>query len=195
MVNWRILASGAAALALAVPAHAAGYLKIPDIDGETQRQDNGETRHRYTVVVTSSRVVEGKSDGKVGPVRWMAPESTRDAGSGMATGKRQHGALTTTKEVDKASPDIMRSGDEGTSATKYKRLTMKRGTMLPPKGLKGPGSVAVAAKLPGCSVGKRYPYVLIGDEGGKEAKLMKVTVAQCASEEFTLNYEHIQRKT
>lgn len=48
MANWRIVSAGAAALAMAAPASAGvltGYLKLPDIEGESERSAGFETEN------------------------------------------------------------------------------------------------------------------------------------------------------
>lgn len=161
--------------------------------GDDEAEDSVANEATHVVQQRGSRA-ETKAGEHVGPVRWMAPESvqtsTRDAASGMASGKRQHKPLTVTKELDKASPTMARASTTG--STKFSNITLKRGTFMPPPEMEGPGKVVFATAMPGCTVGKRYPHVLVGEEGAKEVKLVNVSVAQCASEEFSLNYEQIK---
>lgn len=69
---------------------AAGYLKIGDIAGESK-----DTVHKGWIDVVS--------------VQDLPEASTREKGSGMATGKRQHKPITITKPVDKATPLLAKS--------------------------------------------------------------------------------------
>ncbi len=207
----KILAASVAAAGLAVPASAAGYLKIPDIDGESKGESDEQPAY---ITITMERDTPSSSAGDSGHkdwipiegVSWTPRRDSRDAASGMATGKRQHKAVTTTKEIDKASPTRMRAstatqsaaaGGGGGGKVNVRDLTMKKytdnATYLPPRDYTGPGSVTLPARMPGCRVGKRYPHAFVGDEGGKQVKLVDVTVAQCASEVVTITYETIQR--
>lgn len=97
-----------------------------------------------------------------------AEAETREAASGLPTGKRQHKPVVVTKPIDKASP------------------------LLVPVSA-GAGALHVKAEMPGCEVGARYPHMLVGDdEVGKEVRLEGVTITECASEEFSLNYEKVK---
>ncbi|NVE94109.1 hypothetical protein [Altererythrobacter lutimaris] len=221
----KIWAASAAAMALAVPASAAGYLKIPDIDGESkpagdgvETEDIGFTakgeaasgteQHYYTIRLEDATVSDAKGSKTVAPVRWMAPESiregTRDAATGRATGKRQHKAVTLAKDDEKASSQRMRASTATTSAGGSGGGKAKVGDLVmvkyvdtvsytPPKDRSGPGTVQIAASLPGCRVGQRFSHVLIGEDGGEEVRLGDVQVSQCASETVTITYEVIQR--
>lgn len=94
--------------------------------------------------------------------------ATRDAASGMASGKRQHKPLTVTKPIDKASP-----------------------LKIPTRS--GAGSITLKRGLADCTPGTRYPHILVGDDAvGREVTLEDVTVASCAREEVTFNYAKIK---
>jgi type VI protein secretion system component Hcp len=72
--------------------HAAGYIKFDGIEGESR-----DSEHKGWIDLQS-----------------VSMGVSRDAASGMATGKRQHKPLTITKEIDKSSPMLMRAKDNGT---------------------------------------------------------------------------------
>ena len=61
------------------------------------------------IAVSDSGVGGPKNPARQGEVR-----PTREAGSGMATGRRQHQAITFVKRVDKASPLLMQACANGT---------------------------------------------------------------------------------
>ncbi|MEO1105276.1 MAG: hypothetical protein AAFW98_16345 [Pseudomonadota bacterium] len=194
MTVQRVMTAGAAALVLAAagaaPAAAAGYLKIPDIPGESKASDGVETedigfrardgaewttrdkeRPAYIkIVMKRAQAGSSATDSKhtdwipVETVRQTPTRAPRDAATGLATGKRQH-----------------------------KPLRAGKTSVLPPKGMTGAGSVRLPAALPGCRVGTRYPHVLVGDEGGDEVRLKRVRVTECAAETVTIVYEVIQR--
>lgn len=69
----------------AAAAAAAGYMKLGDIKGEAAGRSQGEAIE-----------IESWS--------WGTSQPSRDAASGMASGKRQHQPLTVVKKLDKASP-------------------------------------------------------------------------------------------
>jgi type VI secretion system secreted protein Hcp len=80
-------------------AHAAGYLKLGDIKGEsTDQAHSGELE------------VESWSWGETN----VAASGKREAATGMPTGKRQHKPLMITKLVDKASPKLLEANAKGT---------------------------------------------------------------------------------
>lgn len=88
-----VLASGVFASALL----GAGYLKIGDIKGESTDKD-----HKDWIVISS--------------VQDLPTPSTREAGSGMATGKRQHKPVKFSKPVDKATPLLAKRAETDTKA-------------------------------------------------------------------------------
>ena len=100
--------------------------------------------------------------------RMHRPMATRDAASGRATGKRQHKPAVLTKAIDKASP---------------LRVPVSE----------GPGTLRVDRAMDGCVVSAQYPYVLVGDDGvaGAEVKLERVTVTECSSEHVSFAYEKV----
>ena len=65
----------------------AGYMKFDGVDGEATRK-------------TAAKQVEILS------VTGLSETATRDAASGLPTGKRQHKPFTITKPVDKATPQL-----------------------------------------------------------------------------------------
>lgn len=221
MPTIRTIATLAAAMTFATPLSAAIYIKIPDIDGEsgratpgvepdeidvkmaddgTQAKDSGEAHLDYLTITLSppasgrevTHVVQqggtSSADVPAGPLHWSAEgvplragvserlrhkdrattaePAPRDTANGMATGKRQHRPVTL-KPIEKGSRIMVPAFD-------------------------GPGTLTFAGRFVGCAEGAKYPHVLIGDdEGGSEAKLIGVTIASCAEEEVTLNYEKI----
>ncbi|MBO6609933.1 hypothetical protein [Altererythrobacter sp.] len=92
----------------------------------------------------------------------------RDAATGRASGKRQHRPFVATKPVDKASP---------------LQVPVDR----------GPGALTMRQAMEGCRVGASYSHILVGDDAAnREFRLEDVTVASCATEEVTFNYEKIR---
>lgn len=72
-------------------AFAGAYLKFDGVEGESVDKD-----HKGWIDVLS--------------VSGLAPQGkSREKGSGMATGKRQHAPVTITKPIDKSSPKLARS--------------------------------------------------------------------------------------
>ena len=184
----RVIAGAAALALLVVPVagHAAGYLKIPSIPGESEtKKDSGEAHLDYLTIkmerVMVTRKGEDHSSGdeheieydvaagslmqtarpKIAGVTWGAVKparmATRDAATGLPTGKRQHKPLSTTKPIDKATPMMMRA----------------------------------AVRWSGCAVGRRYDHVLLGDGAGKEHRLEGVRVAHCGREYVSFTYDKI----
>ncbi len=91
MKNIRTFAIAVLAFSLLAPAYSASFMKIEGIKGESVDKD-----HKEWIDILS---VSGLS----------APSGTRDAASGLATGKRQHKPVTVTKRIDKASPLLAKS--------------------------------------------------------------------------------------
>lgn len=95
----RIGIAGASALAFvalsitAAVATAAGYMKLGDIKGEAADRAQGQTIE-----------IESWS--------WGGSPPSREAGSGMATGKRQHAPLTIVKKLDKSSPVLQKAFEQ-----------------------------------------------------------------------------------
>lgn len=83
-----------------------------------------------------------------------------------SAGKRQHGPVTITKEVDKATPAQVAEKRQHGWTTVSKPLDR--------------GAVRVKVKFPwaGCAVGARYPVITLGDGAGSY-RLQDVTVASC----------------
>lgn len=75
-------------MALCLPALSAGFIKFDGVDGESRDKD-----HKGWIEITS--VSQGMA--------------SRDAASGLATGKRQHKPVTITKSIDKASPVLAKA--------------------------------------------------------------------------------------
>lgn len=84
------------AAALSMPAMSAAYLKFDGVDGESTDKD-----HKQWIEVMS--VSQGIT--------------SRDAASGLPTGKRQHKPITITKPIDKSSPLLAKSLADGTHLT------------------------------------------------------------------------------
>lgn len=108
-----VAATLALALAYVVPlddALAAGYLKIGDIKGEST-----DDKHKGEIEVLSWS--------------WGEAATRRDvaAGSGMASGKRQHKPLVITKPVDKASPKLQEAIASGKPIPRVELLLPKEG--------------------------------------------------------------------
>ena len=128
----------ALALVMSGPLSAAIYVKIPPIKGETtEAQDSGEAHLDYLTIKMENVMVTRKGDDhssgdeheieydvaagslmqtarpKIAGVTWGAVKparmATRDAATGLPTGKRQHKPLSTTKPIDKATPMMMRA--------------------------------------------------------------------------------------
>lgn len=77
----------------AAAAAAAGYMKLGDIKGEATDRARGETIE-----------IESWS--------WGASQPSRDAASGMASGKRMHKPLTIVKKLDKSSPVLQKAFEQ-----------------------------------------------------------------------------------
>ena len=78
-----------ASLFFASLASGAAYMKFDGVDGEAKDKD-----HKGWIDILS---VSGLAE-------------TRDASSGMATGKRQHKPITITKAIDKSTPALAKAG-------------------------------------------------------------------------------------
>ncbi|MBA2467331.1 MAG: type VI secretion system tube protein Hcp [Sphingomonas sp.] len=95
--------------------------------------------------------------------------SPRDAASGMPTGKRQHGEVKINKTLDKSSP------------------LLGRGASRP---LLAKGGLTLAASLPGCAVGTRYPGGTL-EGGGMRYELKDIQITSCAAGQLGLNYAKV----
>lgn len=73
------------------------FLKIDSPKGELSKTQIRATGLRYEEIKAPRDVATGQASGR------------REAASGMATGKRMHKPLVITKELDKASPLLMRA--------------------------------------------------------------------------------------
>lgn len=81
------------AVAVAMPAFSAAYIKFDGVEGESTAKD-----HKGWIEISSVSQA-------------VAP---RDAASGLPTGKRQHKPVTITKQVDKSSPLLAKALADGT---------------------------------------------------------------------------------
>lgn len=84
MKRLRAFAVACAVLGACCSLHSAGYIKFDGVDGESTDKD-----HKQWIDVSSVSV---------------PPAQTREAGSGLATGRRTYEPIRFTKRVDKASP-------------------------------------------------------------------------------------------
>lgn len=221
MPTIRTIATLAAAMTLATPLSAAIYIKIPDIDGEsgratpgvepdeidvkmaddgTQAKDSGEAHLDYLTITLSPRasgrevthVVQqggtGTADGHPGPIHWSAEGVPLRAG--VSERLRHKDRATTAEPAPRATASGMATGKRQHRPVTLK--PMEKGSRIMVPASNGPGTLTFAGRFDGCAEGASYPHVLIGDdEGGSEAKLIGVTIASCAAEEVTLNYEKI----
>jgi hypothetical protein len=211
---------------LASPASAAftGYIKIPDIDGEstenagiepdeidaravperapepaaTRTVERGAQRmaprtpdrapadhltipmsethsagdeHEIEYNILAGADEDGPRD--LLPVIWEDPPA-----QAAASGKRQHKPFVVTKPVDKATPARARTAQ----ATR----------ILPAPPSRERGSVTVAASWDGCTVGARYPHVVVGGgDPAREYTLHGARVTDCAAEQVSFAYERV----
>ena len=90
----RVVALAAALALCASPAvvHAAGYLKIGDIKGESTDKDH---------------------KGEIEILSWSWGQTRSPRNSGTASGRRQHRPITITKAVDQASPKLREASSSG----------------------------------------------------------------------------------
>lgn len=107
------------------------------------------------------------------PVIWETP-----AAQAGASGKRQHKPFVFTKEVATATPARARTAEAPRS--------------LPAPPSRAGGSVTVAASWDGCTVGARYPHVVVGGgDPAREYTLHGARVTDCAAEQVSFAYERV----
>lgn len=149
----------------------AGKVAISDSASSTYSQVKREKGGKDAA---SSPVAAGDVDGD-GTADIGTP---RDAASGLATGKRQHGPVTIIKELDKSTPVLARAAPPSSAAGSL--------TTLVPAGM--------------CKAGATYPSAELGTPG-RVYRLEGVTVASCDAaassgdrpmESISLNYTKIQ---
>lgn len=92
MNTLRCLLAAILTVAAISSASAAAYIKFDGVDGEAQHKD-----HKNWIDVQSVADVPA------------APPTTREAGSGMATGRRQYNPIRFSKRIDKSTPLLARA--------------------------------------------------------------------------------------
>lgn len=207
----RALAAGIGALVLAMPfqAGAAIYIKFDGVEGESGARPgidpdeidaratarapgvepdeidaratarSGHTGHGHEAeydLVAAPAAAAGKDHKDWIPIESMAAPVFRERASGQATGKRQHKPVTVTNPVAAASPQRAVTPD----------VTLQ----LPPS--RGPGNVTLKRGTMACVAGTHFPSAQLRDDAGNHAQLLDVTVASCAGEQISLNYEEIK---
>jgi len=247
-----ILGTGAfATLALPMAAHAGltGYLKLPDIDGESKasvspatlhvRKDSGEVHLDYLVITLNAKQGDGeayepgvvydvnaaataeddhsagdeheitydiaagafapKPAAHEGHEKWIPVEGISYAtGSAAArpadtahgsrlTGIRSHKPL---RAESSAKPARQASGDAASGLATGKRQH-KPMTVSKKMDQASPNLMRAAARWSGCSVGARYPHIVIGDGQGSEYRLEGVEVKECAREHVSFAYKKV----
>jgi type VI secretion system secreted protein Hcp len=100
MLVFALAAIGLGSPGFSAPGAADIYLKIKDLPGDA---DDGSIA--LSGLAWDTRAEVGRFAEYTGP---------RDAGSGMASGRRQHRPMTIVKEWDKASPKLLEACAKGT---------------------------------------------------------------------------------
>jgi hypothetical protein len=127
--------------------------------------------HKDWILIESmaSPVFREAPSGLATGKRQPEPATTREASSGMATGKRQHKPIAMATDPDSDGDGMLK---------------------LPPS--RGPGNVTLKRGTMACPEGNHFPTAQLRDDGGHAATLVDVTVAECSSEQISLNYEKIK---
>ncbi|MXO48318.1 hypothetical protein GRI69_08620 [Erythrobacter vulgaris] len=163
----RTVERGAQRMAPRTPERApADYLTIPMSETHSA---TGEHEVEYDLLAAKDE--DGPRD--LLPVIWETP-----AAQAGASGKRQHKPFVFTKEAAPATPARARTAEAPRS--------------LPAPPSREGGSVTVAASWDGCTVGTRYPHVVVGGgDPAREYTLHGARVTDCAAEQVSFAYERV----
>jgi hypothetical protein len=182
--------AGVSIACLGAPALAASvdyYIKIPDIDGESEARDG----HKDWIELNSVTMAEGQGDADSAPavragVRVASGDVTGD-------GKGKERPPLAVRRADGPGPA------PAPSATGSAVRDVSSGVDPVPAGLLLPAvqkvrrAQASAAALPGCRVGARLGPVLIREgSAGRTGRILDATVSECASESISFNFTKIE---
>ncbi|MBX7457189.1 hypothetical protein K3152_02920 [Qipengyuania sp. 1NDH17] len=180
-----------------------GYLKLPDIPGESTEnagiepdeidvniapdeesraaRAEGDVEYFTITLTPAAQGDEHEVEYHIARAANAAPSDDRmivwSGAAARPAGKRQHRPFRAIKPIDKSSPARAASEVEVMPAPQSDRS----------------GRVRVAAAWDGCKVGAKYPHALLGGgEPVQEYMLVDVTVSECASEHVSLTFEEIK---
>ncbi|MCB2064643.1 MAG: hypothetical protein KDE25_14610 [Novosphingobium sp.] len=179
---------GSIALVSSAPAIAAmtGYVKIPDIKGESRGSSAQATYLTFKmerVLITSHQSGTSASDDR--HRQWIdvlsiSPTIHKPGSGGTATGHEE--------EIDIYGISWATARPASATALAGSK---------PPKVLNssgGPGQMRAQIAWPGCRVGKSLPHVIVAQNRGPQAELRGVRVVRCAARQVTFHYNAIAVK-
>lgn len=179
---------GSIALASSAPAIAAltGYVKIPDIEGESK---GSNAQASYLTFKMERALITSHQSG---------------ASASDDSHKQWIDVLSISPTIHKPGSGSSASGHEeeidihGISwATAQRPAAGRMAVASPPKVLRstgGPGRMKARIAWRGCTVGKGLPRVIVGHNRGLAVELQGVRIQRCAAEEVTFYYNRIAVK-
>ena len=157
-----------AAFALAAPASAAIYVKIPHVGGDVRASTAGSGHDEWIIIDSmSSPIYRAKAeDSKPRSFTGGVRVATGDVNGAPADNQRPVAA------TKKRYPAPATLAALFPSRNKFGEVTLKRGVI-------------------DCRKGLSYPALDLRDDTGKTARLTGVTITQCTTEEVSFYYNKI----
>jgi hypothetical protein len=192
----RVLVAAALASGLCVPAAAAPFLKIKDIDGESK-----DDRHKEEIEILSWSWGASQAGGGAASIDDLKASSVKpQAGEWIADVERPGAAAPASSRTVDADEKITIHANRTEAKRTPPTVTLKRGMARMALAVPLPsGSVRVKVRFPwlGCRVGATYPELELGD-GASSYTLRDAVVTSCGSaaggrptEEVAFNYARI----